>query len=333
MYLAPLNYDRYFTKIFSDDQIARRFLEDFFDVEIQEFESLKDRHLLSNDASAVEFDFRCKIEGSYVIIDMQQWYKRDIVQRFYLYHALNTGLQLEDLPLKSLDLKSEAIRVKKTKDYRELEPVLTLIWMVVDSLNFKNDFISYLMAPEVVLDFLKNDRLWHESKIKELLEERRKILEIISNDTKSLDFLPKNRLIFAFQRNIVKNKTMKRYEKWFEFAEKTRDENNKKEDFEDYRKDEIFSEMIRRLRRDSLTDEDFEYIADEKTRWEEVLRLERGIFDDGKKEGDKVGYKRGKEEGALEKAREMAAAMKKTGLPTEQISQISGLSREEIDSL
>ncbi|MCP4570366.1 MAG: hypothetical protein GY841_22520, partial [FCB group bacterium] len=181
MYLAPLNYDRYFRKIFSDDKIARRFLEDFLDVEIQEFESLEDRHLLSNDASAVEFDFRCKIEGSYVIIDMQQWYKRDITQRYYLYHALNTGLQLEDLPLKSLDFKSESRRLKKVKDYRELEPVLTLIWMVVDSLNFKDDYISYLMAPETVLDFLENDRLWHEHKLKELLEERKRILEIMSN--------------------------------------------------------------------------------------------------------------------------------------------------------
>ena len=34
MYLAPLNYDRYFKKVFSETRIAKRFLEDFFDVEI-----------------------------------------------------------------------------------------------------------------------------------------------------------------------------------------------------------------------------------------------------------------------------------------------------------
>jgi len=29
MYLAPLNYDRFFRKIFKDDAIAKAFLEDF----------------------------------------------------------------------------------------------------------------------------------------------------------------------------------------------------------------------------------------------------------------------------------------------------------------
>jgi len=38
MYLAPLNYDRYFKKVFSDTTIAKRFLEDFFDKEIQSIE-------------------------------------------------------------------------------------------------------------------------------------------------------------------------------------------------------------------------------------------------------------------------------------------------------
>ena len=82
MYLAPLNYDRFFRKIFSDEKISRRFLEDFLEVRIDEFEFLKERNLVTNDASVVEFDFRCKIKNAYVIIDMQQWYKRDIAQRF-----------------------------------------------------------------------------------------------------------------------------------------------------------------------------------------------------------------------------------------------------------
>jgi len=38
MYLAPLNYDRSFKKVFSDTRIAKRFLEDFFDVVIDEKE-------------------------------------------------------------------------------------------------------------------------------------------------------------------------------------------------------------------------------------------------------------------------------------------------------
>ena len=87
MYLAPLNYDRFFKKVFSDLNIAKRFLEDFLDVTIQSIEALKENHKITDDASVVEFDFRCKIEGQYIIIDMQQWYKPDVVQRFYLYHA------------------------------------------------------------------------------------------------------------------------------------------------------------------------------------------------------------------------------------------------------
>ena len=35
MYLAPLNYDRYFKKVFSDLKIAKYFLQDFFDIEIE----------------------------------------------------------------------------------------------------------------------------------------------------------------------------------------------------------------------------------------------------------------------------------------------------------
>jgi hypothetical protein len=325
MYLAPLNYDRFFKKIFADEKISQRFLEDFLDVRIEEFEFLKERNLVSNDASVVEFDFRCKIENSYVIIDMQQWYKRDVAQRFYLYHALNSGLQLEKLPIKRFPFPGKPGKSKPAKDYRELEPVFTLIWMVTDTLNFTNDYVSYLMAPEVVLDFLKNDRLWHEPQIKELLEERKKVLEVVRNDTKNLDFLPKNRLVFMFQKNIVKSTLLKKYKQWFEFAEKTRDDNNEKKDFAQYQGDDVFSEMIRRLRRDNLTDEDFAYIADAKKNWEEVERLERGIYEDGKKDGEKIGIEKGKSEIVLN--------MIKQGMTIESIIQITGLSHSRVEEI
>ncbi|MGE5340586.1 MAG: hypothetical protein ACM3SY_03810, partial [Candidatus Omnitrophota bacterium] len=84
MFLAPLNYDRYFKKCFSDPDIAKKFLEDFLEETIEEFEMLNGQHRITDDATLVEFDYRCKIKGAYVIIDMQQWYKRDIGQRFYL---------------------------------------------------------------------------------------------------------------------------------------------------------------------------------------------------------------------------------------------------------
>jgi hypothetical protein len=347
MYLAPLNYQRFFEKVFSEERIARKFLEDFLEVEIQEFQPLKEKHRISDDASTVEFDFRCKIKDSYVIIDMQQWYKPDIVQRFFLYHTLNTALQLEDIPLKRFPIPGSGRpgKYKRIKDYRLLEPVYTLIWMVMDTLKFTMDYISYLMAPEILVDFLKDDRLWREPEIKKLLEERKRILEVVEGNTRNIDFLPKNRLIFMFQKNIVKNKALKKYERWFEFAEKTRNESNEEKDFKEYKGDEIFSEMIRRLRKDTLTDADFDYIADEKKAWEEVERLERGFYEDGIKDGKQEGIKEGIKEGiekgikegrtagAKDKALEMAKNALKEGLSIELISKLTGLSNEEIDKL
>ena len=67
MFLAPLNYDRFFKKIFSDKQIAKRFLEDFLEIKIQEIEVLPVDHKLTNEASLLRFDYRCKVNGQYII--------------------------------------------------------------------------------------------------------------------------------------------------------------------------------------------------------------------------------------------------------------------------
>lgn len=333
MYLAPLNYDRFFNKIFSDNRIARRFLEDFLEVEIEDFQLLKEKHRVTDDASIVEFDFRCKIEGSYIIIDMQQWYKRDVVQRFYLYHALNTGLQLEDLPKKRILKKALEQAKKKITDYRALEPVITLIWMVTDSLSFDNDYVSYAMTPELAVDFIKNERLWHQPEIVALLEERERVLKVLQNDAKDLDFLARNRLIFMFQQNIIKTKAIKKYERWFEFAEKTRNQNNKKEEFKEYEDDDIFVEMMQRLDRTELTNEDLEYIKEEKVSWDEIERLEAGMYEMGVKDGNKKGLKKGIEIGAHQMAVNTAGIMKRAGEEAAKISTYTGLSIEEIEQL
>jgi hypothetical protein len=140
-----------------------------------------------------------------------------------------------------------------------------------------------------------------------------------------------------FQKNIVKNKAMKKYEKWFEFAEKTRNENNAEKDFEAYKGDEIFCEMMRRLRKDTLSDEDFYYIEDQKEAWEESERLERGFYEDGKKQGRKEGRKEGEIEGIKkgekDKAIQTARIMKQNREPVEKISMYTGLSIDEIQDL
>ncbi len=345
MYLAPLNYDRFFKKVFSDPRIAKRFLEDFLEVEIEEFEILKDKHKVTDDSAAVEFDFRCKIEGSYVIIDMQQWYKRDIVQRFFVYHSLNTCLQLEDIPRKNLVIDKATQKVKRVKNYQALEPVLTLIWMVVDSMEFKQDYMAYAMTPETAVDFIKNEQLWRKAEIRELLKERERVLEALSNETRNLDFLPKNRLIFMFQKNIARNKAMRKYERWFEFAEKTRSQTNTEEDFKEYEDDEVFREMIRRLNRGNLSEDDIVYIGDEKEFWEEMETFEKGIYEDGKKDGTKKGRREGRKEGleegeeiGIKKGEEIgikkvALRLKQNGATVEAICKATGLTAEEIESL
>ena len=309
MFLAPLNYDKYFRKVFCNENISKRFLEDFLETGINEFEMLKGRHRVTDDASLVEFDFRCRIQDSVVILDMQQWYKRDVSQRFYLYHTLNTGLQLEELSDKRVIYESSYERSEEVKDYRALHPVITLIWMADDAMGFSHDYVAY--------------------------------------------FLSKNRLIFMLQRNIVKNKTGAKYKKWFEFAQKTKNPDNKREDFLEYMDDEIFSEIMRRLSKEELADDDFVYIAEERKIREQVERFEQGIrevawkdgkeegWQEGKQAGKKEGIEEGREEGRKEgrkegersKSLDIAGRLKAKGFDNEDIAEASGLSLEEIARL
>lgn len=73
--------------------------------------------------------------------------------------------------------------------------------------------------------------IWQKENLITLAQEREKVLAILNDSTKDLDFLPKNRLIYMMQKNIIKNKRYSSYFQWFEFAEKTRNPNNKRGDF------------------------------------------------------------------------------------------------------
>lgn len=286
MFLAPLNYDRFFKKIFSDKRISKRFLEDFFEVTIEEIELVSLDHKLTNESNLLKFDFRCKIDGEYIIIDMQQWYQQDIVQRFYLYHAANSVLQLESLPT------LKPTKEKRTKDYSGLLPVKTLIWLVHDNLNVKSDFLIHQMLPTELLDLVQKDEYWTTRGYPDLHRQRAVVLELLENDAKNLTFLRGNQLIFAFQRNIVKNKKLKPYYQWFEFAEKTRNSDNKKADFKQYDRDEIFADMIRKLSHRSLDADELDGL--------EYFRLWEGRKDVFKRdfllEGEKMGWQKAKKQ-------------------------------------
>lgn len=331
MYLAPLNYDRFFKKVFSELKIVKKFLEDFLAVEITEIVPFAVQHKITDSAQQVEFDYRCKIDGQYVIIDMQQWYKADIIERFYLYHSLNTGLQLENLPFKSLSFGDG--KERKIRDYSQIAPVLTLIWMADDSLGYNEDYLAFSPTPEVISTFIKNDMLWKEPDIKALMEERAKMLMLLQNDKKELPFLAKNKLIYLFQRNIIRNDKITKYFRWFDFAEKTRKEDNTEEEFIEYEKDEIFAEMMRRLNKTALPPEDWTYVTDQAEMWQRVQRYEDGVIRMGLAEGKSQGLREGKIEGKIEYETELVLKLHKKGKTPEEISDLTDISIEKIKEI
>jgi len=297
MYLAPLNYDRYFKKVFSEEKIAKRFLEDFFEVEITEFEVLSTKHKITDSSSTVEFDFRCKIDNNYVIIDMQQWYKSDIVHRFYMYHSMNSVLQLENMPDKSIKLPENKYR--EIKNYKNLLPVITLIWLADDNMGFSEDFVSYTMTSESLLNFVRDKNIWKEEKVLEIITERNKQLKIVDNKTKQLDFLQKNKLIYAFQKNIAANPKFSKYKSWFELAQKTKDKLNAKGWFDEYLKDDIFVEIIKRLNTETFDQKDWEFVEDYEKFEQQVKLYEKDILDDGIDIGKEIGKVEGIEIGKV----------------------------------
>jgi hypothetical protein len=259
MFVVSLNLDVFFKKVFSNKKIAKAFLQDFFGVKITEIKLLKSDYKVTDDATVVRFDYRCKINGKYVVIEMQQKYKTDVNKRFYLYHCLGTALQLETLMPKvvtKLDGKTYT-----EKNYGDLEPVITLVWMVDDNLGFTDDFIAFTTLPEAAKDFILNDDLWHQPS-EVILKEREKTLKILNNRTKELDFFSKNRLIYAFQRNIVSNNIISRYSKWFDLAHKSRNANNTEDDFSQFNNDDIMAEVIKRLKKDKLSTEEYKFVSD-----------------------------------------------------------------------
>ena len=133
-----------------------------------------------------------------------------------------------------------------------------LFWVSDDNLGFQEDFVSFSLYPDQIADFFKNDALWDSNDFEKMRIEREKILTLLNNNTKDLDFLPQNKLIYAFQKNIVKNKKLTPYFEWFELAEKTRNKNNIEQDFINYKKNETLMAVIERIK---TSDFDYEELS------------------------------------------------------------------------
>lgn len=328
MYLAPLNYDRFFRRVFSHVHIAKAFLEDFLSVEIEEIELLETKHFLTNDSSKVEFDFRCKIAGADIIIDMQQWYKPDVIKRFYLYHCASTVLQLERLPEKKLVVEQE--KRAKDKDYKFVSPVLTLIWMVQDTFDLPHNFINYGLNPGQVQEFLRDNTLWENPDIKMLVKNRNEVLGLMQHGNKDLDFLAQNQLTFMFQPNIIKDKKFSKYHQWFVFAEKTRNKDNKKADFKDFEQQNLFKDIIFLINKKKLTKEDLNYIETEDEHITLVKRALQDEFDNGFDSGFEKGEVSGLEKGKIEGKTEVVLLSYEEGASIAFIAKITQLSEEQV---
>ena len=175
MFVAPLNLDLFFKKVFSNKRIAKKFLEDLLGITITEIKLLSVDNKMTDEAVTVKFDFRCKINGHYVVIEMQQKYKIDVVKRFYLYHAVSTALQLETL--KPMKVEKRNGETYMEKNYSGVVPVITIIWMVDDRLGFEEDYVAFTTLPESAKDFITNEALW-EQPLELILEERKKTLKM-----------------------------------------------------------------------------------------------------------------------------------------------------------
>ncbi len=340
MYLASMNYDRFFKKIFDDVEIAKAFLEDFLEIKINEIEIFKNKNYLTDSSLAVEFDYRCKLNnGEYIIIEMQQWYKIDVVKRFYLYHCLSTSLQLEKLEEIVLAFDTEKRKVIKERVYEGLEPSITLIWMVNDTLGFKEDFIVYRADFENYSNFIFDENIWSKN-LDEIKKERKTLFELRENREKNIDSIQKNRLIFMFQSNIVKNNKnkdkLKKYFRWFDFAHKSKNKNNTKEDFKRYKTDKIFSEIIKRLVADNLKEDDMRYILSEEKFKEEYLLYTTAMLEKSKEVEEKSKEVEEKtkevEKERLEKEKAQVEKEKAQTLLKASINKFLnlGLSKEEI---
>ena len=355
MYLAPLNYDRFFKKIFGQKKFAKAFLEDFLDIKIKEIEILQRKNFITDKALPVEFDYRCKLDtGEVVIIEMQQWYKTDVIKRFYLYHTLSTSLQLESLGEKIVSIDRETGDIIKDKLYNDLKPAITLIWMVDDTLGFKEDFVTFKMGVEELLDFVKDPKIWQKP-LEEILKERERVLNIQNNKTKGLEFLSENKLIFIFQKNIVKNLKGKKskkdkYFKWFDFAHKTHNKKNKKSDFKNYDKDKIFAQIMHLLLKDRLSEEEIKYITKEDELKEAYLKYTEVLIEKEKKvlqfkqeleeTTEKLEKERKEKEKVLKEKEKTLKSLYNTAklllsmnTDIEKISEATGLSKEEIEKL
>ena len=162
--------------------------------------------------------------------------------------------------------------------------------------------------------------------------------------------MQENKLIYAFQKNIVKNAKYTKYYEWFEFAERSLKKDNTEADFEKYNNNDVFLEMMHRLKAGTMTNEDAdlivlynefihtvddleEAIKQEKQRAEKAqkqLRTEKQRAEEAQKQ-----LQTEKQRAETQKQQRLIAAkaMKNDGMPIGQIARYLNLTPDELEQL
>ena len=148
--------------------------------------------------------------------------------------------------------------------------------------------------------------------------------------------MKQNKLIYAFQKNIVKNTKHEKYYEWFEFAERSLKKNNQEADFDKYRKDEVFMEIMRRLQSGNVTNNDFDLIDayEQLSDTTAELEQEKQRAEKEKQRAEQEKQRAEQEKQRAEQERLLSAkTMKNDGMPIELIARYTGFSVDVIEKL
>ncbi|OQX97543.1 MAG: hypothetical protein B6I24_08505 [Bacteroidetes bacterium 4572_128] len=99
----------------------------------------------------------------------------------------------------------------------------------------------------------------NEENLKKIIKKHEILKKLIRNKHRELDFLQENKMIYVFQKQVIKNKNKEKYFKWFDFADKSKKKNNKISDFPNY-KDKIFKKLMHILSSKFAPEEDLNEI-------------------------------------------------------------------------
>ena len=148
--------------------------------------------------------------------------------------------------------------------------------------------------------------------------------------------MQENKLIYAFQKNIVKNAKYTKYYEWFEFAERSLKKDNTEADFEKYNNRDVFLEMMHRLKAGTMTNEDADLIVLYNEFIHTVDDLEEAIKQEKQRaEKAQKQLRTEKQRAETEKQQRLIAAkaMKNDGMPIGQIARYLNLTPDELEQL